>query len=173
MPKYKSPDGRVFDSIEEARKYFCNHFSNIECIEMCPLSVRLNPEKKICKDFVIGYPDSAARLMGYEIIEDEQADTQEAKADKDKPRPSLVQPALIRADMGVREYGCQKYHKPDNWRNVEASRYWDALLRHVLAAWDDWTAVDPESGMPHLWHIATNASFLMQYMEEGKTNEKM
>lgn len=36
-----------------------------------------------------------------------QADTQEAKADKDKPRPSLVQPALIRADMGVREYGCQ------------------------------------------------------------------
>lgn len=100
---------------------------------------------------------------------------QEAKADSGKPRPSLVQPALIRADMGVREYGCQKYHKPDNWRNVEASRYWDALLRHVLAAWDDWRAVDPESGLPHLHHIICNAGFLAQYMEEeqdGKDNQE-
>ena len=104
-----------------------------------------------------------ARLMGYEIIEDEQ----EAKADKDKPRPSLVQPALIRADMATREFGCSKYHDPDNWRNVEASRYWDALLRHVLAAWDDWQSVDPESGLPHLHHIICNAGFLAQYMEDG------
>lgn len=167
MPKYKSPDGRVFDSIEEAKKYFCSHFSTIECMKMCPLNIRLNPKKEICKDFVIRYSDSAARLMGYEIIDDEQADVQEAKADRGKPRPSLVQPALIRADMGVREYGCQKYHKPDNWRNVEASRYWDALLRHVLEAWDDWRAVDPESGLPHLHHIICNAGFLAQYMEDG------
>ena len=166
--KFKSPDGRVFDSIEEARKYFCNHFSAIECREMCPLYVTHNPEKKICKDYVSEYSDSAARLMGYEIIEDEQTDEQEAKADSGKPRPSLVQPALIRADMSVREYGCQKYHKPDNWRNVEASRYWDALLRHVLAAWDDWQAVDPESGLPHLHHIICNAGFLAQYMEDEK-----
>ena len=99
----------------------------------------------------------------------------EAKSDSGKPRPSLVQPALIRADMGVREYGCQKYHKPDNWRNVEAARYWDALLRHVLAAWDDWQAVDPESGLPHLHHIICNAGFLAQYMEEeqdGKDNQE-
>lgn len=117
----------------------------------------------------VGNPcQESARGMGYEIIEDEQ----EAKADSGKPCPSLVQPALIRADMGVREYGCKKYHKPDNWRNVEASRYWDALLRHVLAAWDNWKVIDPESGMPHLWHIACNAGFLMQYMEEEK-NEKM
>lgn len=108
-----------------------------------------------------------ARMMGYEIIEDEQADTQEAKADKDKPRPSLVQPALIRADMATREFGCAKYHDPDKWRNVEASRYWDALLRHVLAAWDDWQAVDHESGLPHLHHIICNAGFLAQYMEDG------
>ena len=167
MLKYKSPDGRVFDSIEEAKKYFCSHFSTIECMKMCPLNIRLNPKKEICKDFVIRYSDSAARLMGYEIIEDEQADTQEAKADSGKPRPSLVQPALIRADMATREFGCAKYHDPDNWRNVEASRYWDALLRHVLAAWDDWQAVDPESGLPHLHHIICNAGFLEQYMEDG------
>lgn len=98
---------------------------------------------------------------------DQAESNQEAKSDSGKPRPSLVQPALIRADMGVREYGCQKYHKPDNWRNVEAARYWDALLRHVLAAWDDWRATDPESGLPHLHHIICNAGFLAQYMEDG------
>ena len=115
------------------------------------------------------FADALFDMLNFYINEEnERPDTQEAKADKDKPRPSLVQPALIRADMGVREYGCQKYHKPDNWRNVEASRYWDALLRHVLAAWDNWRAVDPESGLPHLHHIICNAGFLAQYMEDEK-----
>lgn len=113
----------------------------------------------------------AARMMGYEMIEDDCDQTatesnQEAKSDGGKPRPSLVPPALIRGTDAVREYGTKTYGSPDNWRKVEPQRYWDALLRHVLAAWDNWKAGDPESGMPHLWHIACNASFLMQYMED-------
>ena len=156
MPKFKSPDGRVFDSIDFAINHYCEGNCNT-----CPLCCDKNGKIDICLAYK--KPIEAARLMGYEIIEDEQ----EAKADSGKPRPSLVQPALIRADMGVREYGCKKYHKPDNWRNVEAARYWDALLRHVLAAWDNWRAVDPESGLPHLHHIICNAGFLAQYMEDG------
>ena len=109
-----------------------------------------------------------ARLMGYEVIEDDQPESNhEAKSDGGKPRPSLVPPALIRGVDAIREYGCKKYSDPDNWRRVEAQRYWDALLRHVLAAWDDWQAVDPESGLPHLHHIICNAGFLAQYMEDG------
>lgn len=166
MPKYKSPDGRVFDHILNAKVHFCrgrNSKIKFYCAA-CPIYEKCGEYP--CSPWVNRHESEAARLMGYEIIEDEQTDVQEAKADSGKPRPSLVQPALIRADMGVREYGCQKYHKPDNWRNVEASRYWDALLRHVLAAWDDWRAVDPESGLPHLHHIICNAGFLAQYMEE-------
>ena len=155
--KFKSPDGRVFDSIDFAINHYCEGNCNT-----CPLCCDKNGKIDICLAYK--KPIEAARLMGYEIIED----TQEAKADSGKPRPSLVQPALIRADMGVREFGCAKYHDPDNWRNVEASRYWDALLRHVLAAWDNWEAVDPESGFPHLHHIICNAGFLAQYMEDEK-----
>lgn len=166
MPKYKSPDGKVFDNAYNALAYYCDIIKH--CCNNCFIGKHIDnvSDEYMCNAWVAKHAEEAAHLMGYEIIED----AQEAKADKDKPRPSLVQPALIRADMGVREYGCQKYHKPDNWRNVEAARYWDALLRHALAAWDDWTAVDPESGMPHLWHIATNAAFLMQYMEENNEN---
>lgn len=100
--------------------------------------------------------------------ENERPDTQEAKADGGKPRPSLVPPALIRGVEAIREFGTARYGSPDNWRKVEPQRYWDALLRHVLAAWDDWRATDPESGLPHLHHIICNAGFLAQYMEDEK-----
>lgn len=161
MPKFKGPDGRIKDSISKVLDEFCDEN---KCI--CTIGDTANEQGETCNYYATHHPEKAARLMGYEIIEDEQTDTQEAKADKDKPRPSLVPPALIRGVDAIREFGTARYGNPDNWRNVEASRYWDALLRHVLAAWDNWEAVDPESGMPHLWHIACNASFLMQYMEE-------
>ena len=224
MPKYKSPDGKVFDNAYNALAYYCDIIKH--CCNNCFIGKHIDnvSDEYMCNAWVAKHAEEAARLMGYEIIEDEKKEIepdeceqnrgevenctdcihnkvcalwcakecqnaasfqtegcdyfeprqvcvaigeQEAKADSGKPRPSLVQPALIRADMGVREYGCQKYHKPDNWRNVEASRYWDALLRHVLEAWDDWQAVDLESGLPHLHHIICNAGFLAQYMEDG------
>ena len=84
-----------------------------------------------------------------------------AKADSGKPHPSYVPVEIIEAVMRVREYGNAKYHDPDNWRTVEPERYHEALLRHVLRAWTDPYAVDPESGLMHLEHIACNIAFLL------------
>ena len=92
----------------------------------------------------------------------------DAKADEGKPHPSYVPPAIIRSVMRVREYGVQKYHDPDNWRNVELERYHEALLRHILAAWEYPYAVDPESGLLHLEHAACNIAFLLQSWEESE-----
>ena len=86
---------------------------------------------------------------------------QQAKADQGKPHPSYCPVALIEGVIAVREHGTAKYGDPENWRKVEPERYHEALLRHVLAIWRDPYAVDPESGLPHLWHIATNAAFLI------------
>ena len=86
----------------------------------------------------------------------------EAKADGGKPHPSWVPPEIISAVMRVREYGTKKYGDPNNWRNVTADRYHDAMLRHVLACWVDPYAVDPESGLLHLEHIACNVAFLLE-----------
>lgn len=93
----------------------------------------------------------------------------EAKADAGKPRPTLVPVSLIRAVTAIREYGCEKYHDPDNWRKVEPQRYRDALYRHWLA-YIDGEERDEESGLPHLWHVACNVAFLIE-MEgyDGKT----
>lgn len=87
---------------------------------------------------------------------------QEAKADADKPRLSLVPPAIIEAVGAIRTYGTAKYGDPENWRRVEPSRYRDALLRHITAWMRNPESVDEESGYPHLWHAACNIAFLLE-----------
>ena len=95
---------------------------------------------------------------------------QTVKNDADKPIPTLVPPEIIYAVERVRAYGTAKYGSPDNWRNVEPERYWNALIRHVLAAWWNWKAVDQESGLLHLAHICCNAAFLLQ-MAKDRSDE--
>lgn len=94
----------------------------------------------------------------------------DAKADAGKPRPTLVPVSLIRAVTAIREYGCAKYHDPENWRGVEPQRYRDALYRHWLAYLDGET-YDAESGLPHLWHLACDAAFLIDLEDDdGQIN---
>lgn len=92
----------------------------------------------------------------------ENKNLQEAKADQGKVRPTLVPPSLVLAVAKIREYGCMKYHDPENWRRVEPQRYWEATLRHALAAWSDYKAVDEESGLPHIYHMVCNLAFLIE-----------
>lgn len=90
-----------------------------------------------------------------------------AKADKGKPKLSLVPTAFIYATARVREYGNKKYPgDPDNWKTVEPSRYRDAAFRHLLAYIDDPQGVDEESKLPHLWHLACNVAFLCEMEAE-------
>lgn len=97
---------------------------------------------------------------------------QQAKADQGKPHPSLVPVALIDGVIAVREYGNRKYHDPDNWKQVEPECYHQAMLRHILAAWNDPYKIDPESGLPHIAHVATNIAFLLEMKEERKNGKQ-
>lgn len=175
--KFRNPkSGEVYDfTVRDcATSGFCREISCGKCL------IRRRREEMRCSDYVLSHPYTAARLMGYEVIEDDdpaqgcgpqdvafdRAD-QPAKTDAGKIRPTLVPPALIEAVAAVREYGCSKYHDPDNWRRVEPQRYRDALYRHWLAYLKNPEACDPESGLPHLWHLACNAAFLIEM--EGET----
>lgn len=110
----------------------------------------------------------------YNIISEEQATTldsgernnpQEYKADAGKPRVSLVPMQIVSDIARIREYGCDKYHDPENWERVERERYIDALGRHALAFLNNPMGVDEESGLPHLWHLECNAAFLSEMMK--------
>lgn len=200
---------------------------NMNC-SSCKLS-RANNGKNIgCHVFVYKFPEQAAKMMGYKVINDKLAEAiksdieqdnetlppeipkynfreiekgvnqanqalinaidaiaslepdqtvndnlldeltepdQAIKADKGKYRPTLVPTGIIKAIARVREYGTQKYKDPENWKRVEVDRYKDALYRHWLAYLDG-EEVDKESGLSHLWHMATNLDFIIEL--EGK-----
>ena len=101
------------------------------------------------------------------LAQETKTPDQAAKADGGKPRPTLVPVSLVEAVAEIREYGCRKYHDPENWRKVEPQRYRDALYRHWLAYLKG-EKLDKESGLPHLWHLACNAAFLIEM--EGEKN---
>lgn len=110
---------------------------------------------------------------GTVIIAEDIPPDQTAKQDEGKPKLTLVPREIIRAIAYIRMYGNKKYPgNPENWRNVEAERYRDALFRHLLLYLDDPYGVDEESGLPHLWHLACNVAFLCE-LEKEKLNGKL
>ena len=92
------------------------------------------------------------------------------KYDAGKPRLDLLPPKAILAIGEVMTYGAAKYG-PNNWQGVEPERYTAALLRHLMAYMDG-EETDAESGLPHLWHVLTNAAFAVAITEEGRREEE-
>lgn len=97
---------------------------------------------------------------------------QSAKDDAGKPRLTLVPMQIIFDIAEVREYGNKKYKDPDNWKQVEAERHFEAFLRHVAKAWyGDHLQIDPESGLLHLSHAACDLSFFLALTKEAERND--
>lgn len=97
------------------------------------------------------------------------------KLDQDKIRLDLVPPELIEEVGKVLTFGAKKY-TPNGWKTVPNSteRYMAALLRHLMSH-QKGEANDPESGLSHLSHAATNIAFLihLQTKKEEPTTEKV
>lgn len=105
--------------------------------------------------------------FGEHYSNNDQQSPVDPKQDKGKPHPSYVPVELIKAVMEVREFAVNgKYADPLNWHKVEPERIHQALLRHCLAIWEDPWAVDEESGLLALAHIACNCAFLLAKYKE-------
>lgn len=92
------------------------------------------------------------------------------KYDTGKLRFDLIDPFFEKEIAEVLTFGAAKY-APNNWQNLEdgIDRHYAALLRH-LNAWRRGESIDDESGMPHLWHAATNMMFLCYHCRDNKEN---
>lgn len=106
---------------------------------------------------------SAKLRLGMEETPGVAPITQEAKKfDSGKLPWHLVPMDAVECIATVLEMGAKKYGK-NNWRNgMDWSRVYDAMLRHTLA-FQNGEKFDQESGLPHTWHAATNALFLVWY----------
>ena len=83
------------------------------------------------------------------------------KHDGGKPRLSLVPAEAIEAIGTVMTHGAEKYGEK-SYKQVDPKRYRDALMRHICKWLKDPQGIDEDSGLPHLWHIITNAAFLCE-----------
>lgn len=86
------------------------------------------------------------------------------KHDSGKPKVELVDPDFIEGVASVLTFGAEKY-AAHNWRNgISTSRLIGAAYRH-LGAFNKGEDLDPESGLPHVYHAACCLQFLGWMMQ--------
>ena len=96
------------------------------------------------------------------------------KWDQGKDRWDLLPLGLVLLIVKCDTFGANKY-APNNWAKVENGyqRYKAAMLRH-LVAFEKGEVIDPESGLPHLAHMAWNAIAVMYFgLLEHKLTEEI
>jgi hypothetical protein len=85
------------------------------------------------------------------------------KYDNDKPPIALVDPDFIEGVAKVLGFGANKY-AAHNWRKgIQYSRLISAAYRH-LGAINRGEDIDPESGLPHVYHLGCCIMFLGNMM---------
>lgn len=71
------------------------------------------------------------------------------------PSPAILELGLALM-AGARKYGRHNYRVA----KVRFSVYYDAAMRHLMAAWEG-EELDPESGLPHLAHVMACMAILI------------
>ena len=91
------------------------------------------------------------------------------KFDNGKPPLALIPSEALIEIAEVLGFGAEKYG-PNNWREyadkTKWSRSYSSLQRHLNAFWSG-EDIDPESGLSHLAHAATQIVILMVQKSDG------
>ncbi len=88
------------------------------------------------------------------------------KFDGGKARMELLPLPALKSIAEVLTFGANKY-ADNGWKHLDGAegRYLGALLRH-LSAIQEGEMIDPDSGLPHINHVACNAMFLVHFNNE-------
>lgn len=124
--KFKDPEtGTIFSDLIGVYQLFCHRYS---CKNRKFSNAR--DTKDGCWGFVYKHPKEAARLMGYEVIEDEQ----------DKHTRASILDEAKRCVCGQRE---QDYGSPENNFRLIAS-LWEPYIRHRCVSHGADVSINPE-----------------------------
>lgn len=88
------------------------------------------------------------------------------KFDQEKPRMDLLSRVALEGCAWVLTFGARKY-ADNNWRKgFKWSRLIGAAMRHLTAIMDG-EDTDPESGLPHVDHLACCVMFLSEHQKKN------
>ena len=85
--KFRSKTGKVVLTIDEALEQFCDSKEDCDYCEIREPVQQYKGTKRPCHEYTRANPHEAARLMGYEVVEDEPVGNSEQleEANMDKP----------------------------------------------------------------------------------------
>lgn len=88
------------------------------------------------------------------------------KFDQGKCRMDLIPVSTLRGIGDVLGFGAEtKGYGERNWeKGLAWNRTYAAAMRHLTSWWDG-EDLDPESGLSHLSHAATNIAFLIEFVK--------
>lgn len=124
---------------------------------------------------VLGYPSCLVPLTEQKGKEDFDGNISGDgyKRSMDDPAKSpltLVPPLFIRGIADVLKFGARKYARGQWMRGMSYSEVIDALKRHTEAI-ENGQDIDPDSGLPHEYHIGCCAAFLSWYRYGPRADE--
>lgn len=82
-----------------------------------------------------------------------------------KPKTFYVTPKLYMGAGLAMAHGDKKYGEGEPRQSRSIADRWDSLQRHLMA-WREGEHDDPESGLNHLYHAASQLAFLIEADEE-------
>jgi hypothetical protein len=105
--------------------------------------------------------NAALRLPDPEVVLDEVPESPKVAQGAAKTPLALIPPVAADAIAKVHQHGADRY-SPWNWREskVPMMTYLHAMRRHLDAVLDG-QDLDPDSGLPHVAHVAASCNIIM------------
>lgn len=119
--KFRSKTGEVALTIEQALAQFCDSKEDCDYCELREPVQQYAGTKRPCHEYVRANPHEAARLMGYEVVEDDcdqsqiscnqvANKSQKEEANMDKPRICEVLGVEVGEQFYIADSYCNPYH---------------------------------------------------------------
>ena len=96
--KFRSKTGKVVLTIDEALEQFCDSKEDCEYCEIREPVQQYAGTKRPCHEYTMANPYEAARLMGYEVVEDDHIPQAEKKEETNMDKPRICE--ILRVEPG-------------------------------------------------------------------------